>query len=455
MEEPALHRRLGLAGASVTNMLVMIGVGPFLTIPLLLSSMRGPQAMWGWVLGAVISVADGLVWAELGAALPHAGGGYRYLLEAYGPRGPGRLASFLYLWAMVIGGPMMFASGALGFSQYAAYLWPAMTPWQGKAVAVAVCLACTALIWRRIDKIGRLGLAFAAAVLAACLWIILEGIAHGHVAGVAPAGATHAGSPVVWAGLGAATLYALYDYGGYATVCQVGGEVRRPERTIPASILISVGVVAVLYVAMSLSVVTAMPWREAARSSFIGSDFIARFQGRRAAEAMTVLVLVSAFASVFGGMLGLSRIPFAAARDGRFFRAFARLHPTGEFPTFAVAYVGLASAACCLLDLEQAIKATMVILSLVANIPAVFAPTLLRRRGARLPFRMWLYPLPSLIALAGWTYIVGANGWSYLTIAGAALAAGVAAYLWRARRAREWPWEGAITQAVPKAEEAR
>ena len=455
MEEPALHRRLGLAGASVTNMLVMIGVGPFLTIPLLLSSMRGPQAMWGWVLGAVVSIADGLVWAELGAALPYAGGGYRYLLEAYGPLGPGRLASFLYLWAMVIGGPMLFASGALGFSQYAAYLWPAMTPWQGKAVAVAVCLACTALIWRRIDRIGRLGLAFAAAVLAACLWMVFDGIAHGHVAAAAAAGAPHGGAPVVWAGLGAATLYALYDYGGYATVCQVGGEVKRPERTIPAAILISVAVVAALYVAMSLSVVTAMPWREAARSSFIGSDFIARFQGRRAAEAMTVLVLASAFASVFGGMLGLSRIPFAAASDGRFFRAFARLHPTAEFPTFAVAYVGLASAAACLLDLEQAIKATMVIFALVANIPAVFAPTLLRRRGADLPFRMWLYPLPSIVALAGWSYIVSSNGWSYLAVAGAALAAGVAAYLWRARRAGEWPWGRATIEAVPAAEEAR
>ncbi len=279
MEEPALHRRLGLAGASVTNMLVMIGVGPFLTIPLLLLSMRGPQAMWGWVLGAVISVADGLVWAELGGgALPHAGGGYRYPLEAYGPHGSGRLVS---------------------------------------------------------------------------------------------------------------------------------------------------------------------------------SDFIARFQGRRAAEVMTLLVLVSAFASVFGGMLGLSRVPFAAARDGRFFRAFARLHPTAEFPTFAVAYVGLASAACCLLDLEQAIKATTVITSLVAAIPAVFAPTLLRRRGVALPFRMWLYPLPSFVALAGWTYIVSANGWPYLAVAAAALAAGVAAYLWRARRAGGWPWERATVEAIPRAEEAR
>src|SRR5499427_8390958 len=130
-----LERRLGLDGATAVNVLAMIGVGPFVTIPLLLRTMGGPQAMLGWFIGAVVALADGLVWAELGAAMPRSGGGYQYLLEAYGSNGPGRLMSFLFLWAMVTTMPLLMASGAVGFAHYAMYLYPAMAPWQTKLLA--------------------------------------------------------------------------------------------------------------------------------------------------------------------------------------------------------------------------------------------------------------------------------------------------------------------------------
>ncbi len=425
-------------------MLAMIGVGPFITIPLLLQAIPGPQAMLGWVLGGVVALADGLVWAELGAGYPRSGGGYHYLLEAYGPQGPGRLMSFLFLWATVISGPFGMASGAIGFSQYATYLVPAMSPGLSKLLAMSVCLTAAAMIYRRIDRIGQWAMGLSVVVILAMAWIIVEGFRHAHAQNLVIPRKDLDMSPALLTGMGGATLYALYDYFGYATVCSVGGEVARPERTIPRAIVVAIMAVAALYLAMNIAVISALPWREAARSKFVASDLMARLDGPVAGVLITVLILVTTLAGVFTGMLSLSRIPFAAAADNRFFRIFAQTHPTGGFPTFAVAYVGVASAVCCLLDLDQVIKALTVAGVILSSLAVVAGPTLLRLRypEAPRPFRMWLYPAPSLIAAAGWSYIVVTSGAPYILGGFGALALGVLTYLWRAWPAREWPWRG-------------
>ncbi len=426
-------------------MLTMIGIGPFLTIPLLLQTMQGPQAMLGWIVGAIIAVADGLVWAELGAAMPRSGGAYHYVLEAYGPRGPGRLMSFLFLWSMVISGPLLIASGAIGFTQYTTYLYPAMTAVESKMLAIGVCLLSTWVIYRRIDHIGRWAMAFGVVVLVACAWVVGEGVLHARWSAVSVPAHAFDLSRSFWYGLGGATLYAMYDYQGYNVVCSVGGEVVRPEVTIPRSIVVAIALVAVLYLAMNFSIIGVVPWQQAAQSKFVVSDFIQRLRGPGAAAVMTLLILVTALASLFGGMMSISRVPYAAAADGRFFRAFARLHPTRNFPSFAVLYVGIASAGCCLLDLETLIKALTVAMIILGSLSVVVAPTLLRRRrpDIPLPYRMLLYPLPGLVAFAGWTYIIATSGAAYVLGALAALAVGIGAYLWRARKASEWPWEAA------------
>jgi amino acid transporter len=387
-------------------------------------------------------MADGLVWAELGAALPFDGGGYRFLLESYGPERWGRLVSFLFLWCAVVMGPLYWASGALGFSQYATYLFPAMTPIGAKLLAIAICLFSTWLIYRRIDGIGRMGVAFGLVILFAGAWIILEGILHAHPAQLIPARGAFVPSREFFSGLGAATLFAAYDYAGYNAVCNVAGEVTEPRKTIPRSIIAAIVVVGLLYISMNVSIVAGMPWQQATHSSFVVSDFIANVQGPRAAVAMTVLVLASTLAGVFAGMLGTSRVPYAAAVGGRFFRVFGRLDPAGEFPSFSVVFVGLSSAACCVFSLETVIKASVVATTILSSLTAVAAPTLLRRirPDVKLPFRMPLYPLPSLVALAGWGYIIATSGWQYILISLGLLAIGVGAYLWRARRAGEWPY---------------
>ncbi len=439
-----LKRQLGLGGAVSANMLAMIGVGPFLTIPLLLASMHGPQAMLGWILGAVVAICDGLVWAELGAAMPESGGPYRYLLEAYGPRGLGRLMSFLFLWQLVALAPLSMASGAVGFSQYALYLWPAMARWQEKTLAMAVCLVACALIYRRIQSVGRLSLAIWGVVMFAAVWIMGDGLLHARIGLIAnfPPGAFDL-SGTFWMGLGGATLYAMYDYGGYETVCYLGGEVVTPAVNIPRSILMAIAAVAVLYLTMNFTIIGVLPWQEAMRSKYVVSDFIARLHGPRAAAVMTVLILITAFASVFAGMLGLSRVPYAAAKDGRFFHVFARLHPTGHFPSFAVLFIGIASAIACLLDLEALIKALSVIQIMIRSLALIVAVTMLRRTRTDIgrPFHMWLYPLPSIVAFAGWSYIVITSGARYIVSGLMLLAVGIAAYLWRAKRRGEWPWE--------------
>lgn len=438
-----LDRRLGFRAATAANMLAMIGIGPFVTIPLLLSTMRGPQAMLGWIVGAVVAVCDGLVWAELGAAMPDSGAPYRYLLEAYGPRGLGRLISFLFLWQAMAQFPLTMASGAIGFSQYSLYLWPSLTITEQKLIAMGVCLLACAMIYRRIDSIGRWSLAIWCVVMFAALWIVFDGLAHARISLITdtPPGAFRL-TRDFWLGLGGATLFATYDYGGYNTVCLLGGEVKDPARTIPRSILAAIGIVAALYLLMNFTIIGVVPWRQAMQSKYIASEFMARLHGPLAASVITLLVLVTAFASIFAGMLGYSRVPYAAAVDGRFFRVFARLHPTGHFPSFSVIFIGITSAIACLFDLESIVKVLIVIQTLIESLAVVGAATMLRvaRPDIPRPFKMWLYPVPSIIAFAGWSFIIVTSGAVYIAAAFGVLAVGIAAYLWRAKIANEWPW---------------
>lgn len=437
-------RGIGLIGATSANMLEMIGVGPFITIPLLLSKTNGPQAILGWVLGAIVALCDGMVWAELGAAMPGTGGPYRYLSEAYGPQRLGRLMSFLFIWETIFLAPLSIASGAVGFAQYAKFLRQDMSASQEKLIAVAVCLLITALLYRDVRSVGRLSIFMWAVVLGTVLWISVAGITNFNPrqAFDFPPGA-FTPSRAFFLGLGGATLIAMYDYGGYNNVCLFAGEVRDPTRVVPRSILISVVAVACLYLTMNVTIIGVVPWREAMHSTSIVSDFIQRLYGARTAQVATALVLWTTFASVFAVLLGYSRVPYAAAVDGRFFSVFGKLHPTKNFPSFSVLFIGIASAVACLFDLDVLINALIVIQVMIQFMAQVLAVTLIRRNrpDIKRPFEMPLYPVTSIIAFLGWLYILVASGASYI-VSGLGLAVlGVIAYLWQARSRREWPFD--------------
>ena len=436
---------MGLFPAMAANMLQMVGVGPFLTIPLILTTMHGPQALAGWVLGAAIATCDGLVWAELGAAMPGTGGSYEYLQQAFGPQALGRLMGFLFLWQVMLAAPLTAASGGVGFADYARYLYPAMTGLEHKLLAMAVCLAATALLYRNIRSIGKISTILWVGLMLAMAIIIWGGFWHfqAKLAFNFPPGAFHLSKPF-FIGLGGATLISMYDYSGYFTVCLIGGEIKNPATTIPRSILYSIGILAVLYIAMSLSIIGVLPWEQAAGSQAIVSDFMAKLYGAKAASAMTVLILWVAFASVFCVLLGYTRVPYAAAKEGRFFSAFAKVHPTGQFPAFSVIFLGVLSAAACLLSLEQLIKELIILQILTQFAAQCVAVILVRRMRTQMarPFSMPLYPVPVLVALAGWLYILGSSELAYILIGCAMLLAGIGAYLWRAKGSREWPWFG-------------
>ena len=474
--KPQLVRGIGLGSATALNMIDMIGVGPFITIPLIVTVMGGPQAMLGWVLGAVLAVCDGLVWAELGAAMPGSGGSYRYLQEIYGPQKLGRLVSFLFIWQLSFSAPLSIASGAVGLSQYAAFFWPglervwsthtwsARLPWAGTLqltwvampatlVAIGVCMLTAFLLYRRITAISRLSKVLWVGVMGTIGWIILAGLTHfnAHRAFDLPPGA-FSFSRDFFHGLGGAMLIAAYDIGGYYNVCFLGDEVKEPAKNIPRALFLSILAVVCLYIVMNVSILGVIPWREMANSGaansklYVVSTLMERVYGRGAASVVSVLVMWTAFASVFSLTLGYSRVPYAAALDGNYFRAFARVHPVHRFPYVSVLALAGVAALFCFLRLADLIAALVVIRIVLQYLVQAVGVIVLRIRQPEMarPFRMWLYPVPALVAAASFVFIlVSRTGFlREIRYAAVILVVGIVVYCVRAWRRREWPFGG-------------
>ena len=453
---PHLTRGFGLLHATALNMANMVGVGPFITIPLLMAAMGGPQALLGWWVGALIVLCDGQVWSELGAALPGSGGSYRFLREAYGPAKWGRLMAFLFIWSFVLSGPLEIASGLIGFGQYAGYLWPGLAKGGDRFVGAGVGLLAVILLARRITFLSRITVTLWAGTVATMVAILASGLGHFDAARAFdfPPGAFTFNRGFVL-GLGSAALIAIYDYLGYYDICYIGDEVREPAKVIPRSILFSILGCAVGYFLLHLSLLGVIPWREMLASKFVVSEFMERLHGRTAAVLVTLMILWTAFGSVFALLLGYSRIPFAAAVQGDFFRAFARVHPTKNFPDVSLYVLGAVSIVASFFTLDQVITALITTRVIVQFMGQVVALPLLRKRlpdSAR-PYKMWLYPVPAVIAFVGWAYIFVTSGWGYAAVGLLTLAAGVGAFLLKARLERTWPFLAAslLALAIPAA----
>jgi amino acid transporter len=474
-----LVRGIGLGSATALNMIDMIGVGPFITIPLIVTAMGGPQAMLGWILGAVLAICDGLVWAELGAAMPGSGGSYRYLKEIYGPQKLGRLISFLFIWQLSFSAPLSIASGSVGLSQYAAFFWPRLEHvWASRTwslnlplagtlqvswvampatlVAMGACLFTAFLLYRRITVIGRLSKVLWVGVMGTIGWIIFAGLTHFHArqAFDFPPGAFTL-SRDFFHGLGGAMLIAAYDYWGYYNVCFLGDEIKEPGKNIPRALLLSIGAVACLYVVMNISILGVVPWREMAQAGansklYVVSTFMQRAYGSAswAGPVVSVLIMWTAFASVFSLMLGYSRVPYAAAVDGNYFRAFAKVHPVHQFPYVSLLALAGVAALFCFLRLADLIAALVVIRILLQFLVQSIGVIVLRirRPDIRRPFRMWLYPVPALVAAGSFIFILFSRKdfLREIRYAGVILVVGLLIYCVRAWRRGEWPFGGAV-----------
>jgi len=430
-----LVRGLGLLQATALNMSNMVGVGPFLTIPMIIASIGGPQCMLGWALGTVLALCDGLVWSELAAAMPSSGGSFVYLKESFRSTRFGRLIPFLFIWQFLFSGPLEIATGFIGFVQYVGYFWHGMGAWQSRILTAALGIGVIALLFRNIRDVGRLTVVLWGGMLVTVTWMVATGLwnfdprkafdfppdAFSFTRGFAM-------------GLGGAMLIAMYDFLGYYDICYVAGEVRQPAQVIPRAILISVVCVALIYSVMNLTIMGVVPWREAMQSRHIASDFMERIYGEWGGSAITLMILWTCLASVFALMLGYSRIPYAAALDGYFFPAFARLHPRGGFPHVSVVVIGVLSILAAMFTLDWVLPALITARILVQFVGQIAAVHLLRSRrpDIRRPFRMWFYPAPALIALAGWLYIFSTSGWTFILYGLITLAGGIAAFgVWK------------------------
>ncbi|HZD85706.1 MAG TPA: amino acid permease [Gemmatimonadaceae bacterium] len=448
-EQPHLIRRFGLLSATALNMTNMIGVGPFITIPLLMSALGGPQAMLGWIVALVIVICDGMVWSELGAAMPGSGGSFNYLREAFGRERFGRLMAFLFVWQFVLSGPLEIASGYIGFAQYASYIWTGLTRPGVIALVTVVGLVNIALLYRRINSIAKITISLWIGTLVTVLAVIVTGATHFNpsVAFDFPPGAFNF-SIGFFLGLGAASRIGIYDYLGYYDVCYIGDEVRDPGRVIPRSILISTAAVAVIYLGINLSIIGVVPWREFVpaeahpESNFIVSTFMQKIYGTGVATIFTLLVLWTAFGSVFALLLGYSRIPYAAAESGYFFRVFGRLHPTKDFPYISLLVLGAISIVAGFFSLGTVIDALIVTRILVQFMGQAFGLILLRRQQPDMPrpYRMWLYPLPALVALAGWIFVFATTQVAVIVFGVAVLALGFLAFLLWSWNSKSWPF---------------
>jgi amino acid transporter len=469
-----LIRGIGLWSATTLNMIDMIGVGPFITIPLVVSAMGGPQAMLGWVLGALLATCDGLVWAELGAAMPGSGGSYQYLREIYGPNRLGKLVSFLFIWQLSFSAPLSIASGAIGFAGYASFLLPGLEqqyaarawslhlPLLGTLqlrwiaagttfIAIGTVLVAVLLLYRRITQIGWLSKFLWFGVIGTIAWIIFAGFTHFNLARALsfPPGAFTL-SKNFWLGLGSAMLIATYDYWGAYNVCFLGDEVKDPSKNIPRALLLSILLVACLYLMMNVSILGVVDWHEMLHAQnsnnrlYVVSTFMERIYGPWAANLVTVLVMWTAFASVFSLMLGYSRVPYAAAMDGNYFKVFAQVHPTYRFPHISLLALGGAALLFCFFSLADVISALVVIRILLQFILQAVGIIILRIRRPDMPrpFRMWLYPLPAMLAILGFAYILieRQNFLKEIRYAVVILIAGVVLYAIRAWRNRDWPF---------------
>ena len=434
------QRSLGLLPATAVNMTQMCGIGPFITIPVMVATMGGPQAIVGWIVGAVLAMADGLVWAELGAAMPGAGGTYIYLREAFQYR-TGKLMPFLFIWTVMLTIPLIMSTGIIGLVEYLEYFFPHLSWFAVHLIGLAATALVVFLLYRRIESIKTITtvlwvimLVSVAAVIGACFSDF-----NPHLAFTFPAGAF--GSHFV-VGLGAGLIIGIYDYLGYYTTAYMGDELRDPGRVMPRSIIISIIGMMIIYLALNVGVLGVMPWHEVAQSTSIASVVVERNWGGIAAAIVTILIIVTAFASVFAGLLGGSRVPYQAAHDKLFFSTFGKLHPKYNFPHAALIAMGVVTAIGSLFDLTEVISMLIAASVLVQSIAQIVALVVLRRRqpGLHRPYKQWLYPIPCIVAMVGWLYVYVSGTTLSLVLSGVWIVAGLIAFFIWARINKAWPF---------------
>jgi fructoselysine transporter len=431
-----LERGLSLTQATAINMIDMVGIGPFITIPFIVGAMKGPQCIIAWLVGALLAFMDGSIWAEMGAKWPQAGGSYVFLQNLYGKWG--KMFAFLFIWQTTIQAPLVIASGAIGFSQYLTYLVN-LTGWEQKAVSGALVILLVLLLYRNIKTVGKISVILWIITGGTFIWLIASGF-NGFNSKQAFTVSKDAWdlTPLFFVGLGQASLKTAYSFLGYYNVCQLGGEIKNPERNIPMSIFISIAGIAVLYLGMQIMVLGILPWQTVAKSQFPISLYFQHIYNSGVAKFATGLILIIALSSLFSVTLGYSRVPYAAAIDGNFFPIFGKVHPTKKFPHVSLLFLGAFAFVFSLLfkmkEIITAIVTMRIIIQFLGQAFGVIWWHYHKPKDAR-PYKMRLFPIPAIIAIIVWLFILLTSPLVYIAMAGGIILTGLIIYFFWQRRA--------------------
>jgi basic amino acid/polyamine antiporter, APA family len=485
MQVPTSHvtlaRGLGFWEATAINITQIVGSGVFATIPLILGVLPAAYALLAWLVAGVLILADSMIWGELGAALPAAGGSYHFLLESYGRSRWGRIMSFLFVWQILISGPLEIGSGLVAAAQFSTAIDSDYKKFDeahtreikleiadGEEIKAAIGpsrifglvlgVLILVLLYRRVTTLGRMSLLFLVGVLGTIIWVLIEGAIRFDPARAFDLSLSGSEKPPDFEALGLGMGFAIYSYFGYYNICYLGAEVRDPAKTIPRSILASSLMVVVLFTLVHLAIVGVVPWREAASDPIkdnLTAEFMSRVRGQWAAVAVTICLVGSCFASAFSGMLGYSRVPYAAAREGHFFRWFGDVHSRHKIPHRALLLFGVLVLFWSFFSLDAVIKALIATRILEQFVAQVFAVILLRNRypNRPRPWRMWLYPLPCMIALVGWLFVYVTIGSLFILMGASTLLVGILVFVIWAKRRGDWPF--ASTGTMNLSEEPR
>jgi len=454
---------------------MIVGAGVFITIPFMLKELPGPYALLGWVAAGGLMLVDGLIWSELGATMPGSGGSYLYLLECYGRDRWGRLMAFLFIWQFLVSGPLEIASGIISLEQFSIALHPAFKDFNERntitaivgtwndgeqvqnlkvsigptrLVGVLVVFGLLLLLYRRISTLGKWTMTFWLGVLGAIAWILLAGAGHFQSSRAFDFSGSAAGWPDhFWLRLGKVMILAMYSYLGYYNICYIGDEVRDPGKTIPRSINLSALLVCLMFVALHLAMLGVVSWREVSQVKpddiNLPAVVMERIYGSQwAATLMSVLLIWSCLGSAFAGLLGYSRIPYGAARQGHFFSALGTVHPVLCIPHVSLLLAGALTLFWSFFDLANVINALLTTRILEQFIGQIFGVMLLRRHQPNRPrpYKIWLYPLPCGLALVGWLYMYACAGWPFVLLGLGTLGLGVIVFLLWSFHAKSWPF---------------
>jgi amino acid transporter len=426
MSIPLLNRKINLLQATSINMIDMVGIGPFVVMPFVISRFQDGLFLWAWIFGAFTAFMDAMIWSELGAKYPMAGGTYNFHRIAFGKNG-GKLMSFLFVWQTAIQAPLVVASGAIGFAQYLTYIVD-LSAMQQKLVSGGLVILVFLLLYRKIETIGKISVVMGSVVILTIVWIIVSGLTNQHYAiKLLPSGSESFFTYAFWAAVGQGSVKTVYSYLGYYNVCHLGGEIKRPEVNIPRSIFISIIGITILYLLMNISVTGIIsPDYIHATDKYLVSSFMEELYGHQAGVIVTVLILCIAFSSLFAVVLGYSRVPYAAAVDGNFFKAFGKLHPTKNFPYVSlIVLCSLGFVFSLFMRLGDVISSILAMRIIVQFIGQGVGVILLRKRfgSGSLPYKMWLFPVPVIVSILIWLFLFLSTGWfalwgSLIAIAG-------------------------------------